>query len=156
MNWSYIAGFFDGEGYVYANGKIVLVITQVNREVLECIQDFSGMGHITTSDHRGNKKWNKNWQTSFAFRISKQKDVADFLKAVRPYLIVKRDIADKAIQEYQGKKRISKEKVSRIKREINQISKKRAAGETWDSIGELFDCPGDTIRKRYNWHKPKN
>lgn len=152
MNWSYIAGFFDGEGYVYANGKIVLTMTQVNREVLEQIMAFTGVGHITTDNQRGNKRWTENWKASYTYRISKQADIADFLRKVYSDLVVKRSAADRALKEYESKERISRDKVARIKEQLDLISQKRRSGATWDAIATEFGCSGDTLRHKYNYY----
>ncbi len=58
MDWSYIAGFFDGEGNFkigrikITKGKIAhqlqIRITNTNKEVLEEIKRFVGYGWIST------------------------------------------------------------------------------------------------------------
>ena len=59
MNWSYIAGFFDGEGSVAHNGKgFRITIAQTDLEILNLIKDFTGVGHVIEVTKR-KKHWKK-------------------------------------------------------------------------------------------------
>ncbi|MEK7664444.1 MAG: LAGLIDADG family homing endonuclease [Patescibacteria group bacterium] len=96
MNWSYVAGFFDGEGSVARNNGLGFRITipQTNEEVLKLIRNFVGFGFIIKV-----KKRESHWKDSWTYYIASKKDVYYFLKQVLPYLIVKRDIALEAINK---------------------------------------------------------
>ena len=134
MSWEYIAGFFDGEGTIAHNGKgFRIVITQTNQEVLEDIQKFSNAGYIAEITKR-----KLHWKDSWVYYIAKQRDVYKFLKKIKPFLIVKKKLAEKTIPEL--------EKVlehQEIKRKLSiyreQKSKKlRTTGLTYREIGEYL------------------
>ena len=50
VDWSYVAGYFDGEGHagVYANGSWGLTFTNTHRPSLEAMLTFIGRGMITS------------------------------------------------------------------------------------------------------------
>lgn len=134
MSWEYIAGFFDGEGTIAHNGKgFRIAITQTNQEVLEDIQKFSNAGHVA-----GIAKRKLYWKDSWVYYIAKQRDVYKFLKKIKPFLIVKKKLAEKTIPEL--------EKVleqQEIKRKLfiyrKQKSKKlRTMGSTYREIGKYL------------------
>jgi hypothetical protein len=85
---AYIAGFFDGEGCI--SGKdggrsIVISITQKERAPLDFIQEYFGVGHIYTQ--------RDYWQ----YKIMRRADIATFLAAITPDLMVKRKKAEVAL-----------------------------------------------------------
>ena len=95
MTWQYIAGFFDGEGYLGHNGKGYRVtISQINYPVLKMIQDFVGFGFIFK-----NRKRQSHWKESWVYYIAKQAEVYIFIKNILPYVIVKKDLVAKVIPE---------------------------------------------------------
>jgi len=84
MNWSYIAGFFDGEGYCKKQGKYsVIQITQKDKGILEQIQHFIGYGHIYRKDKKLEYK-------GYDLRINKRKDCINFIKNIKLFSIVKK------------------------------------------------------------------
>ncbi|VVB52918.1 Uncharacterised protein [uncultured archaeon] len=69
MNWDWIAGFYEGEGYIGENvhvsdsGQSRLVhlsISQTEKHVLECIRKFVGFGKVYPVTQK-NKKHRKSW-----------------------------------------------------------------------------------------------
>lgn len=97
--WTYIAGFFDGEGSVvvsrYKTKKISLDITNSDLEVLEWIQKVSSMGKIY-EDNRdlslgGTSK-------SYKYRVFRQADTSKFLTKMYPFLKIKKPIAKMGLQ----------------------------------------------------------
>lgn len=96
MDWSYIAGFFDGEGCIQKNknqtGRYYpyLDITNTNVKVLEEIQAFLISNGIRC---KVNKQWrNKNpehWTTSHHLTIYDKESVITCIFGMYPYLIVK-------------------------------------------------------------------
>ncbi len=94
INWSYIAGFVDGEGSIVKNGKndYRIAIPQTHEGVLRAIQDFTGMGNICQVAKR-----KAHWKESWVYCVARQEGVLFFLKRIYPYLIVKKDIARKII-----------------------------------------------------------
>lgn len=100
MDWSYIAGFFDGEGNLYIarsrsfkNGNVSHYITiriyQDNIDVLEQIKQFLGFGQIY-------KYTNKTAELSF----NKKKDVQSFLMNIRDKIVVKKQQVDYILNNF--------------------------------------------------------
>lgn len=102
----YIAGFFDGEGYIQIAKRspgcgtsgspyyLVCSMANTHRQVMDEIQKIVG-GRVIF--HRGGKK---QWKPHYRLTLWTQQALA-FLKAVQPYLIVKREEADLAISFYE-------------------------------------------------------
>lgn len=101
MNWSYVAGFFDGEGSIVITGtSCKLTLAQNSREVLDQIQDFiesEGIDHswITITTPR---PWQRQPNTCYHLAFSKARNVRLFLHQVMPHLIVKKEDAVKALR----------------------------------------------------------
>ena len=102
MNWSYIAGFFDGEGSINLQPRSCQAsFTQVIRKdmVLENIQSFLRSRGVRSglSSHSGRKgtKWNPTQRLT----VSDHCSVVKFLQSVLPYLTVKKEKAEKAIKQ---------------------------------------------------------
>lgn len=105
---AYIAGFMDGEGCISIGkyqGKhnrtpvyqLQLVISQ-KVDVLRDLCRIAGVGSVCLNNHKEGRKY-QQWRMS-------PHDAVDFLKAILPYLRVKRQEAEIAIefQEKQGNK----------------------------------------------------
>jgi intein/homing endonuclease len=96
MNWNYLAGFFDGEGYTgwsyYSNRegsiKVRFQITQRNTEVLDEIALFL-IEHGLTPRFQPNRT--KYCAIVQIYRIH---EVEWLLRKLRPLVIVKRDQID--------------------------------------------------------------
>lgn len=122
MNWSYIAGFFDGEGSITRVSKGVRIsISQTNEPVLNDIKEFAGYGFVFK-----NRKRQPHWKDSWVYYIARQEEVYKFLKSVYPHLTVKKELAQKTIprlnsfvirQKKQEKKRTENKKQAKILRE---------------------------------------
>jgi len=99
---AYIAGFFDGEGYVAISKHdktkkwnqlgftLIVVIGQVNPFPLIFIRQFFG-GHLRRENAKGNKRAIWMWTIS-------SKTAYDFLQEIYPYLKVKKDECNLAFQ----------------------------------------------------------
>lgn len=76
MNWSYIAGFFDGDGCITKEKIWRIILTNTNKKVLESIRDFIGFGRI------------------YSYRINRLKinmqDTLTFIKKVKDKIIVRK------------------------------------------------------------------
>jgi len=80
----YIAGFFDGEGYVgLAPGYPCIIITQKDKRPLELMYEYTGIGKIYD---RG-----KNQKNVWQWKIHTIEDVEKFINLVNPYIIVKKE-----------------------------------------------------------------
>lgn len=91
MSPEYVAGFFDGEGCIHLskNGQCKIMITQKQPEILYVMQKQFGGGVFAKRNKTGGY---------FHLQISKKELMLDFLKAVTPYLFVKRAKAEIALQ----------------------------------------------------------
>lgn len=101
---AYFAGFFDGEGSVYAASRggrgrsanrrpsptIAVCITNTNLEVLEWHRKLFG-GSISAK--RRKARWRQQYQWMLWAR-----DAGRFLALIRPFLIVKADVVDAALE----------------------------------------------------------
>ncbi len=93
-SWQYIAGFFDGEGFLYepkGYGSHSLGIVNSNFSVLVAIQNFTGVGEVY------NKKQRKS---IFQYRVFGRARINYFLRNVLPYLVVKRRVVEEYLTRY--------------------------------------------------------
>lgn len=143
MTWKYIAGFFDGEGTIAHNGKgFRLSIPQTNIEVLEAIKNFSKIGHLITVTKR-----KSHWKDQWVYYVAKQSDVYKFLKGARPFLIVKKDLAEKTLLKL--KDILKQQKLKRslyIYRKIKS-KKLRTKGLTYREIGRYLEIDWGYARR---------
>jgi len=100
VKWEYIAGFFDGEGFISiqkasprthsgARYWLIAAMVNTNKDVLEKISQVAG-GKVFF--HREQKRDKPHYRITFYTR-----QAYDFLLKVRPHLIVKARQADVAI-----------------------------------------------------------
>lgn len=92
MDWSYIAGYFDGEGHVgnHPNGKYrisSLVWYNTHRLSLEAIRDFMGFGTVYLVQKRPGRR------QGYYLKIGRKIDLLSAIDGMLPFLIVKRDAA---------------------------------------------------------------
>lgn len=141
----YIAGFFDGEGYVGVKGGNNLSVTLTNNHkgILESIQrKFYGV--LTAPRLYGVKLGKEAWVLSFYGKHAKL-----FLEAVCPYLVVKKDQARLALtyplkekgefltEEMKQTRQFIMDQLKEMKQEY-----KDANPENWESTRkELEDSP---------------
>ena len=97
MDWSYIAGFFDGEGNLHLNFvknktnlQLMCRIYSSDKPVLDIIKEFiDGKGHIY-----------KDKNDVYELTIAKKTDVFFFLKNLFPYLVLKKNFVDYILKNY--------------------------------------------------------
>lgn len=111
MSWSYIAGFFDGEGCLHAVGgghlsehknrvRFLITIAQtldVGRDTLEEIADFlvdKGIYAYVVKHRRSAKKTNKKWRQCYNLVIHRIPSVRGFIEGVFPHLRIKKSKAE--------------------------------------------------------------
>lgn len=107
IDWSYVAGFFDGEGTIYCTRRkshglnVAVSIPQKDNgsHVLKKIQPFALSKGIPLYLHPIRK-----YEGTQAIRTDKHTSVAKFLKRVYPFLIVKRKEAKRALIEIEKRK----------------------------------------------------
>ena len=97
MDWSYIAGFFDGEGNLHINFvknksylQLMCRIYSSDRLILEIIKAFI--------DGKGNIYRDKNGV--YELTISKKTDVLFFLNNIFSHLILKKDAVNYVLKNY--------------------------------------------------------
>ena len=98
MNWSYIAGFFDGEGSLWfarasTGGGIHAQITigQSSELVLQKMAAFLvGHGILAKVSQRKKQEGNLQKKEFFVLYVTNLINVRKFLEGVMPYLVVKK------------------------------------------------------------------
>jgi hypothetical protein len=102
VNWSYIAGFFDGEGSIHMPmgfkklKRPTVVIYQTDKGVLLQIQEFiKQFGINSTLD---DVQYKNHWTKKLIYRLRPHAlvDVRKFLYHIAPHLILKRQLAEDA------------------------------------------------------------
>lgn len=99
---AYIAGILDGEGSIFLRkdppGRGGLApttdITNTDRRLIDWLLKELG-GHYQTKTRTPKEK---NWKTCYYWRTQNTLDIHNLLKAVLPYLIIKRKNAEKVFQ----------------------------------------------------------
>lgn len=132
MNWDYIAGFFDGEGSLVRHGKgFRISISQANKEILEEIRDFTGIGHICEITKR-----KPHWSDSWIYFIAKQSDVYKFVKRAEPRLVLKRKLSREAILTIGKNLKEIEEKRLKLERTIKAAKTLRKKRLSYRAIGK--------------------
>jgi len=143
MNWTYIAGFFDGEGSITYNGKgFRITIPQTNEEVLLSIKKFTGYGNIIYIAKR-----KSHWSDSWSYYVAKQTEVYDFVKKVKPFVIVKKSLIIKANLELKNivnNQKLKKKLYFYRKKEIKNL---RSKGLTYREIGRKLKIDWGYVRR---------
>ena len=99
MNWSYVAGMFDGEGSIVpvAKQSYKITIASNNTEVLECIKEFLAcQGIYSWISERRHK--NPKHATGYSLCLSKSEYVRTFIKSTLPDLIIKKQKVTDALE----------------------------------------------------------
>lgn len=96
MDWSYIAGFFDGEGnfHITSLPRGIYVICRIYGDSVEAFQEminFMGFGKVY---------YRKKGLRVPELNIHKKEEVKKFLDNILPYLIVKRNHAKFILENY--------------------------------------------------------
>ena len=132
MNWSYIAGFFDGEGSISPNqGGFRISIPQTHEQVLNQIRNFTKVGFVIRI-----KKRQIHWKDAWLYYIASKKDVLYFLKQVSPNLTVKKELSIKTIKLLE-KQLVSLQEKQKIHDQRKSLAKKlRSKGWSYRKIGK--------------------
>lgn len=101
MDWSYVAGYFDGEGNVYlkkagtrSSRGASLSWFNTHRESLEAIHEFIGAGVL-----KEQKMARLSTKQPYVIVVSQCEEVVRVASAMHPFSIVKRDQLPAAIEE---------------------------------------------------------
>lgn len=99
MDWSYLAGFFDGEGCICIrygqHSRVTFQITNTDEEVLGKIKDFLAKNNFSSKIYRKKIPCQKD---RFDLIISNHIVVEPLLRKLSPLLVVKRGKAEEAIE----------------------------------------------------------
>lgn len=98
IEWAYIAGVFDGEGSLTTDNKDArnyrVSVVQKDHTLLYWIRQTVGAGYVQLVN--GGKD-------TGTYRLQRQRQVFEFLLAIHPYLIVKKDKTREAIEHLSQK-----------------------------------------------------
>ena len=92
----YVAGLFDADGNVQFRNKhgtsigCKVSIYNTNRDLIEWLGDLMG-GNMLWDTKRTERH---GWKPMGSWTLYRARDVATFLKATRPFIIVKRDVME--------------------------------------------------------------
>lgn len=102
VDWSYIAGFFDGEGSIHftTDARAVMYFSNMHRETLERIRqfimDFLKVDYITLRSWKKNPKYKMN-ADYYAIQIANHEHVLKVAEKLVEYSITKHDKLLRAI-----------------------------------------------------------
>jgi len=99
---AYIAGIVDGEGNIFSRSRpgrrlqVVVDVTNTDKSLIDWLTGFGGRFHRNicrnSTNHFGKKE-------VYRWIVSRRRDVTLLLKAILPYLIIKREDANKTLKE---------------------------------------------------------
>ena len=150
MDKHYLAGFFDGEGYVtwYRRGAR-LIVGQKTVEILEQIQDYwESLGCQAIHIYHQTYRLKKDGEHAQGYRIQTANchDIKIILADLMPYLIVKKDDAIRTMAAIEQKRRhtekLNEEDVVHLKR----------LGLSAVNIGLFYHCSNRKILKILHKH----
>jgi len=104
MNWSYITGFFDGEGSAMMSTKnyqVSISFYNTHLATLQSIQEFIGCGRIGWIDRKTKQHGIKR---QYILRISDHLDVLKLAKSLIGESIIKTEVLKKLIDHIESKK----------------------------------------------------
>ena len=144
INWSYIAGFADGEGSFvkYGETDYRISVPQTNEKVLRAIQFFTKFGNICKT-----KKRKTHWKDNWVYSVARQEDVLVFLKNVYPYLIVKKEMARKVIPIIAEIVAANRRKKDNLQKKIRTCKLLREKKLSYRSIGKKLKIDHGYVRR---------
>lgn len=128
-DWGYIAGFFDGEGTVRLDWKpgnylsCHIVITQKRPAVLRWLHDVFG-GHLRFDLRKSVVPSSKQYEYGlWAWHLNGTNAPKFFLPKILPYLRVKKEEVEIAVDVMFGKAQMNKEQIDNKIVELNLLKK---------------------------------
>ena len=139
----WLAGFFDGEGCIYIpkQSGIEVNLSSTTRLVIEAIHSIVRDGSITRTTHN-----QPNWKTKHSLRLRRYQEAKVFLLMIRPFLTIKRRMADLALLKIKEaetrelRRKIRNERILELASEgftQSQIAKK-IGGMTQSNVGFII------------------
>lgn len=104
MDWSYVTGYFDGEGTAWMRPhgkgpkKCSLVWTNTHSESLHAMHEFIACGHVRRRNRGG---WHKD---VYVLAVSKRRDLMRVVDAMIPHSLIKRELLEKMREQLAGMK----------------------------------------------------
>jgi hypothetical protein len=102
---AYLAGLFDGEGCIGIDKtksksnncehdyKLRIIITNSNYPVICWVKEITGIG----CTYKYDRAYRVNWKPVHRWQVV-SRDAKDFINALMPYLIIKRDISEACLE----------------------------------------------------------
>jgi len=144
MDKHYLAGFFDGEGYVtwYRRGAR-LIVGQKSVEILEQIKDYwESLGcqhiHLYNQTYRYKTTRGEN-ADGWRLQVAMSQDIKIILTDLLPYLIVKKQDAIKTLEAI-GKNKRHTEKLNE-----EDVMMLKQLGLSSIKIGKFYHCSNRKI-----------
>lgn len=142
MNWSYVAGFFDGEGCVSKSNRKTYSVTI-------CQADFQGqvlldISEFLESEGIGSAIYSagKSIRPCSNLMITNQRSLLKFLESVLPFIIVKRVKSLIAIEQA----KISIARMETRKSNLAKAIEMYSSGMSLKDAAELNGCDGRTLK----------
>lgn len=125
IEWAYIAGLFDGEGWVGIvrrtgrNGRCILMISlgNTNRPVIDWLK-AKLRGHVAEGSPKRDPRWKHHWVWS-----ANQTHAAAILRNIAPFLIIKKPATDLALL-FQEARFCSIEEQTEFRLRMNAINRR--------------------------------
>lgn len=86
---AWVAGMFEGEGSITSRGgaALILTLTSTDRDVLEQLVDWTGVGHIYEQRW---KRQPEHWKPRWQWAVGAAAEVLHVVDAISPYLLARR------------------------------------------------------------------
>jgi len=129
VTWSYIAGFFDAEGYFHTVSPRkgwIFQLTNKNKTILDKIKDFTHVGKVY---HRS------NGNGLYDYRIYRALDIFEIVNHIKLEVIIKREQVDSFLDWIREPNRKLR-RTHKLKSEIIRLYKK---GFSCKQIGKRFN-----------------
>lgn len=129
MNWNYIAGYFDGEGSIWASRKgkglkVTVAFSNTNKESLNKMCEYTKLGSVYPTYRR---KQQPHWKQAYLWEIQNHGDALKFIKKVMNLCIIKKkklSSIKKQIKEHKWRLKRS-ENIKLIKALKKEVSKEK-------------------------------
>lgn len=144
MDWSYVAGFFDGEGHVgehrfastggYRTHYLTMVQSMPQHQVLFEIKKFLEDHGIQCRIHTNYRQYERKRHPLTCLTVGSTDNVLKFYEGVMPYLIVKRQQASAALDRAKKRAQKARDFQGRLKKATADY----IAGSGTRALGEKY------------------
>lgn len=152
MDWSYVAGYFDGEGHVSMHmtnrGKptAALIWHNSHRGSLEAIRDFMVAGHIVQRKIRPHQR-----RPVCVLTVSRRSDLLRVLEAMTPHLIVKRGEAESLMRHVRDSVKDASPHFGRVAKVPTEqlVAWYHNEGKSYGEIGRMLGVHSTAIAQAF-------